>query len=155
MATMPGPGAGPGADVLMAWAEQSRRRAAEPDQASMRFAFYGRVSTEDWQDPVTSRARQQDQAAALVAGHGQIVAEFFDAGKSGTLPWTRRPQAADLVAALADPDRGWDAIVIGEYERAFYGSQHASMAPLFQHYGIQLWMPEVGARSGTARITSS
>ena len=38
----------------------------------MRFAFYGRVSTEDWQDPVTSPARQQDQAAALVAGHGRI-----------------------------------------------------------------------------------
>jgi hypothetical protein len=26
------------------------------------------------------------------------------------------------VAALADPDLRWDAIVIGEYERAFYGS---------------------------------
>ena len=80
----------------------------------MRFAFYGRVSTKDWQDPVTSRARQQDHAAALVAGPGQIVAEFFDVGESRTLPWTRRPQAADLVAALADPDRGWDAIVIGD-----------------------------------------
>jgi site-specific DNA recombinase len=29
---------------------------------------------------------------------------------------------------------------------AFYGSQYASMAPLFEHYGIQLWMPEVGGR---------
>ena len=29
------------------------------------------------------------------------------------------PQAGALVAALADPERGWDAIVIGEYERAF------------------------------------
>jgi len=36
--------------------------------------------------------------------------------------------------------------VIGEYERAFYGSQFASMAPLFEHYGIQLWTPEVGGR---------
>jgi len=51
-----------------------------------------------------------------------------------------------LVAALADPDRGWDAIVIGEYERAFYGAQYASMAPLFEHYGVALWMPEVGGR---------
>jgi site-specific DNA recombinase len=50
------------------------------------------------------------------------------------------------VAALADPDRGWDAIVIGEYERAFYGGQYFSMAPLFEHYGIQLWTPEVGGR---------
>jgi hypothetical protein len=36
--------------------------------------------------------------------------------------------------------------VIGEYERAFYSAQYASMAPLFEHYGIQLWMPEVGGR---------
>ena len=119
--------------MLVAWAEQSRRREAEPGDEGLRFAFYGRVSTEDWQDPVTSRARQQEQAAALVAGHGEVVAEFFDAGESRTLAWTRRPQAAALVAALADPDRGWDAIVIGEYERAFYGSQYASMAPLFAH----------------------
>jgi hypothetical protein len=32
------------------------------------------------------------------------------------------------------------------YERAFYGSQYASMAPLSEHYGIGLWMPEVGGR---------
>ena len=118
----------------------------KPDSGGLRFVFYGRVSTEDYQDPVTSRVRQRDQAGVLVAGHGQIVAEFFDVGQSRTLAWARRPQAAALVAELADPDRGWDAIVIGEYERAFYGSQFASMAPLFEHYGVQLWMPEVGGR---------
>ena len=138
---------GEGGDTLEAWAERTgaagQRR---PGRGGLRFAFYGRVSTEDWQDPVTSRARQRDQAAALVAGHGRIVAEFFDVGYSRTLAWARRPQAAALVAALADPDRGWDAVVIGEYERAFYGGQYASMAPLFEHYGIQLWTPEVGGR---------
>ncbi len=133
--------------MLVAWAEQSRR-AAEPGHGRLRFAFYGRVSTEDWQDPVTSRARQREQAAALVAGHGAVVAEFFDAGESRTLAWARRPQAAALVAALADPDRGWDAIVIGEYERAFYGGQYASMAPLFAHYGVKLWLPEAGGPVG-------
>ena len=56
------------------------------------------------------------------------------------------PQAAALVAQLADPDRGWDAVVIGEYERAFYGSQYAAMAPLPEHYGVQLWMPEAAGR---------
>src|ERR1700733_2312452 len=136
-----------GRDVLVRWAERTGwRRARVPERGGLRFAFYGRVSTEDWQDPVTSRARQREQAGVLVAGHGTIVAEFFDAGQSRTLPWARRPQAAALVAALADPDRGVDAIVIGEYERAFYASQYASMAPLFEHYGIQLWMPEVGGR---------
>jgi site-specific DNA recombinase len=142
------PRAGAGADLLSDWAKRTSPQAGERVHASLRFAFYGRVSTEDWQDPVTSRARQRDQASALVAGHGTIVAEFFDAGESRTLAWARRPQAAALVAALADPDRGWDAIVIGEYERAFYGGQYSSMAPLFQHYGIQLWMPEVGGPVG-------
>jgi len=108
--------------------------------------FYGRVSTEDYQDPVTSRVRQRDQAGALVAGHGRIVAEYFDMGQSRVLPWSRRPQAAALLAAMADPDRDFDAVVVGEYERAFYGDQYPAMAPLFGHYGIQLWTPEAGGR---------
>jgi len=132
--------------VLAAWVERAGRREEKRGNGGLRFVFYGRVSTEDWQDPVTSRARQREQAEALVRGYGQIVAEFFDVGESRTVAWARRPQAAALVAQLADPDRGWDAIVIGEYERAFYGSQYAAMAPLFEHYGVQLWMPEAGGR---------
>ena len=136
-----------GGDVLAVWAERTgRRQAAGRGRGLLRFAFYGRMSTEDHQDPVTSLARQREQAAALVAGLGQIVAVFFDIGQSRTLAWARRPQAAALVAALADPERGWDAIVIGEYERAFYGGQYSAMAPLFEHYGVQLWTPEVGGR---------
>ncbi len=66
-------------NVLASWTERSgRRRAAAPVRGGLRFAFYGRVSTEDYQDPVTSRARQLGQAQGLVAGHGQITAEFFD-----------------------------------------------------------------------------
>jgi len=47
---------------------------------------------------------------------------------------------------MADPDRGFDVIVIGEYERAFYGAQYSQVAPLYVHYGIQLWTPEAGGR---------
>ena len=116
-----GPGAG--GDVLASWAESlGRRQDGMRGRGCLRFAFYGRVSTEDWQDPVTSRARQLQQAVMLVTGQGVILAEFFDVGESRTLAWARRPQAAALVAQLADPDRGWDAVVIGEYERAFYGN---------------------------------
>ena len=136
-----------GRDDLVAWAARSGRpQTRGPVRGGLRFVFYGRVSTEDWQDPVTSRARQREQAEALVRGHGVIVAEFFDAGQSRTVAWGRRPEAAALVALLADPGRGWEAIVAGEYERAFYGSQYAAMAPLFEHYGVQLWMPEAGGR---------
>ena len=134
-------------DALAVWAERTgHRQAADHGRGLLRFAFYGRVSTEDRQDPVTSLARQREQAIALVAGRGHIAAEFLDIGQSRTLAWARRPQAAALVATLADPDRGWDAIVIGEYERAFYGGQYSAMAPLFEHYGVQLWTPEVGGR---------
>ncbi|HUC21331.1 MAG TPA: recombinase family protein [Streptosporangiaceae bacterium] len=136
---------------LLGWAERSAHRRAcivaeGPVPGRLRFVFYGRVSTEDWQDPAMSRVRQREQAGAVVRGHGQIVAEFFDIGLTRKLAWACRPQSAALVAHLADPHRGWDAIVIGEYERAFYGSQYAAMAPLFEHYGVQLWMPEVGGR---------
>ena len=132
-------------DYLLEWAQRSGRGPAAPlRRGGLRFAFYGRVSTEDWQDPVTSRARQRDQAGALIAGRGRILSEFFDAGESRVLPWARRLQAAALLAAMSDPGRGFDAIVVGEYERAFYGAQYAAMAPLFEHHGIQLWTPETG-----------
>src|ERR1700745_1007883 len=118
------PGAAPGGGRLGAWAQSSGfRRAEGTGRGGLRFAFYGRVSTEDWQDPVSSRARQPGQSGALVRGHGIIVAEFFDEGYSRTVAWGRRPQAAALIATLSDPGRGWDAIVIGEYERAFYRSR--------------------------------
>jgi site-specific DNA recombinase len=73
-------------------------------------------------------------------------------GRPGHWRGARRPQAAALLAALADPDRRFDAIVIGEYERAFYGGQYTAMAPLFEHYGIQLWTQRSAARS-TSRLT--
>jgi DNA invertase Pin-like site-specific DNA recombinase len=111
---------------------------------ALRFGFYGRVSTEDQQDPEASRNWQMARAQALIEPHGQIVAHFFDIGQSRSLPWKRRPQAALLLEALKDPDRGFDAVVIGEPHRAFYGNQFGLTFPLFEHYGIQLWVPEVG-----------
>ncbi|MEO3763937.1 recombinase family protein [Streptomyces sp. B5E4] len=129
-------------DALGTWAN---RRAVEPGLPDrLRFAFYGRVSTEDYQDPETSRGWQLLRAQALVAGHGRVTAEFLDVGHSRVLPWPRRPEAARLIDALADPDRTFDAVVIGSSERAFHGSQFAAMAPLFEHHGVRLWLPELG-----------
>src|SRR6266536_55027 len=109
------------------------------------FAFKGRVSTEDNQDPDASRNWQISRSRALIepAG-GIIVAEYFDIGQSRSLPWARRPRAAQLLADLADPGRGFDAVVIGEPQRAFYGSQYSLTMPVFTHYGVELWVPEVG-----------
>jgi hypothetical protein len=58
-----------------------------------RFAFYGRISTDGYQDPASSRQWQYDQAVRLRAGHGPVVAEYFDVGYSRCLPWHHRPHA--------------------------------------------------------------
>lgn len=113
----------------------------------MRFAFYGRVSTEDQQDPTSSKQWQLSRASSLIEPHGGIVvAEFFDIGKSRSLPWKRRPEALALLEAFKRPDRGFDAVVIGEPARAFYGGQFGLTFPVFTHYDVELWVPEVGGK---------
>ncbi|WP_220479591.1 recombinase family protein [Halosaccharopolyspora lacisalsi] len=102
------------------------------------------MSTEDQQDPETSRNWQRTRAQALIEAHGQIVVEYFDIGHSRSLPWKRRSEATRLLDALKDPDRGFDAVVIGEPQRAFYGNQYSLTFPVFDHYGVGLWVPEVG-----------
>jgi site-specific DNA recombinase len=111
----------------------------------IRFAFAGRCSTEDLQDPEASRNWQLTRARALIepAG-GQIVTEYFDVGHSRSLPWQRRPHANQLLQALRDPNRGFDAVVIGEPQRTFYGNQFGNTFPVFVHFRIPLWVPEVG-----------
>jgi site-specific DNA recombinase len=90
----------------MAWAARSGLPESRgPVRGELRFVFYGRVSTDDWQDSVTARARQRQQAAALVRGHGVVAAEFFVIGQSRTVACGRRTEAAALVAQLAAPDR--------------------------------------------------
>ena len=117
----------------------------DPAVPARRFGFLGRVSTEDNQDPEASYNWQKSRSRALIepAG-GIIVADYFDIGQSRSLPWKRRPRAAQLLADLADPDRGFDAVVIGEPQRAFYGNQYSLVMPVFTHYGVELWVPEVG-----------
>jgi site-specific DNA recombinase len=111
----------------------------------IKFAFYGRVSTEDQQDPESSRAWQLTRSRALIDSRGgEIVTEFFDVDKSRSIPWPRRPAATALLAELKNPNREFDAVVVGEPHRAFYGNQYGLTFPIFEHYGVPLWVPEVG-----------
>ncbi len=110
----------------------------------MRFAFYGRTSTAEYQDPVTSRAWQREVAAALVAGHGTIMAEFFDVGCSRRVSWERRPEAAALLKQAQGVYRFFDAVVVGEFERAFTDRQFEQVAQLLSRHGIRVWLPEAG-----------
>lgn len=111
----------------------------------MRFAFYGRVSTEDQQDPEASRGWQIRRAQTLIEPYGgTIVEQYFDIGQSRSLPGKRRPESARLLADVATPTRWFEAIVIGEPQRAFYGNQFGLTFPVLPHYGVGLWVPEVG-----------
>jgi DNA invertase Pin-like site-specific DNA recombinase len=110
--------------------------------AGARFAFYGRMSTNDFQDPVTSRAWQRAVADELIAGSGEVVVEFFDEGWSRRWSWSDRPAAAALLAAAERRDRDFDAVVVGEYERAFYGDQFREVVARLNAVGVQVWLPE-------------
>ncbi|MCU7729382.1 recombinase family protein [Actinoplanes sp. KI2] len=88
-----------------------------------------------------------DEAAGrVVAGRGRIVVEFFDVGVSRSVPWPRRAQAAALLAAAADPDRCFDAVVVGEFERAFAGDEAPVLIALLESFGVQVWLPEARGR---------
>jgi DNA invertase Pin-like site-specific DNA recombinase len=114
------------------------------EQVGLRFAFYGRMSTSEFQDVVTSRAWQRSVSEELVQGLGAIVVEFFDEGCSRRWSWSDRPAASALLAAAEDPDRGFDAVVVGEYERAFYGDQFRQVVARLNAVGVQVWLPEAG-----------
>jgi len=111
----------------------------------MDLAFYGRVSTEDAQDPEASREWQIRRALDCVRSLGHAVSvEFFDIGQSRSIPWKRRPQAAELLAEAARADRRFDGVVVGEPQRAFYGNQFSLTFPLLTHHGVSLFIPDVG-----------
>jgi site-specific DNA recombinase len=104
-----------------------------------------RRGTRDQQDPESSRSWQLTPSRALIeARDGAIVAVYFDVDKSRSIPWQRRPRATALLAELKNPNREFDAVVIGEPYRAFYGNQYGLTFPIFEHYGVPLWVPEVG-----------
>jgi hypothetical protein len=46
--------------------------------------------------------------------------------------------------SFKQPQRGFSGVVIGEPQRAFYGNQFGLTFPVFVHYGVELWVPEVG-----------
>jgi len=136
-----------GGDGLVAWAARSGRpQTGGTGRGGLRFVFYGRVSTEDWQDPVTSRARQREQAGALVRGTGRSWRSSSTLGRAGR--WR-----GDGARKPPGWSRSW-RIPAGAGTRSWWGSMSGRSTGastrrwrrLFEHYGVQLWMPEAGGR---------
>ncbi|GAA4610262.1 hypothetical protein GCM10023107_95940 [Actinoplanes octamycinicus] len=144
-------------DLFAVWVDgpagpsRLRGRAASQAASEVRFAFYGRISTEGYQDPVSSRRWQSEIAEFMTHGHGRIGVEFFDVGCSRSLSWHDRPAAAELLAEALRPDRRFDAVVIGEYERAFAGRQALQVIPYLHAQGVAVWLPGVRWSGGFGR----
>lgn len=52
----------------------------------LRFSFYGRMSTIEFQDRTTSLGWRREVAEETIREHGVIVEEYFDEGCSRRLP---------------------------------------------------------------------
>lgn len=112
-----------------------------------RLILYARTSTDDNQSPEDSKRWQISLGTGLVAGRGEITTVVHDTDVSRALPWDRRPQASRLLAEMANPNRGWDGIVIGEPQRAFGNAvQYQTVAAAMEYHGVSLWVPEVGGQ---------
>ena len=110
--------------------------------ARIRFALYGRISTKGYQDRASSLKWQRDNALLLITAS----APSWPSLRRRLLPhhpWPRRPEAAALLDGRGTPDRAFDAVVIGEYERAFAGRQAPQIIAQLRAYGVTLWLPEL------------
>jgi DNA invertase Pin-like site-specific DNA recombinase len=128
-------------------ASVASRKAAAAPRSGLRLALYARCSTEDLQSPEDSLQWQMRAATALIQRidpEAAIVATYFDVGESRSLPWRRRTQAQRLLGDLDDPARPWDAIVVGEGKRCWFASQFSEVAPVLEHRGVRLFVPELG-----------
>ena len=125
-----------------------KRNSARGDRlAAFGPRLYARVSTEDRQSPADSIAWQRSIAAALIETSRRAHRRRVPRRRGFTIiAVVAPPRGRTLLADCARRDRGFDAIVIGEPQRAFAGSQYGLTAPLLWHHGVELWVPEVGGR---------
>ena len=78
---------------------------------------------------------------------GTIVEVVHDIGESRSVPWKRRPAASALLDRVRQGHHGFDAIVVGEVQRAFGNIEQAmTTLPLLTHFGVGFWAPELGGR---------
>ncbi|AXX31911.1 Site-specific recombinase [Actinosynnema pretiosum subsp. pretiosum] len=109
----------------------------------LRFLFYGRASTCEHQDPRTSLAWQLDVSRGVIGGRGTVERQYFEVGCSRQVPLHRRPQMKALLCHIAARPGEVDAVVVGEFERAFFDTaQVRALRAVLREYGVQLWLPE-------------
>jgi site-specific DNA recombinase len=108
----------------------------------LRFAWLGRVSTDDRQDPTLSLPRQLHTSRAALPEQSAIVAHFYDiesgrkeldergrgsAHEKFDIPISRDGGIHDLLSEARSPDRRFDAVMCESIERvarrAYFGTK--------------------------------
>lgn len=107
-------------------------RTLERTNPDLRFAWWGRVSTDDQQDPTLSLPRQLHNSRAAMPSDAAIVAHFYDvesgrkdlslrgrgsAHEQFAIPIPRDGGIQDLLREAADPSRRFDAVICESIER--------------------------------------
>jgi hypothetical protein len=119
--------------------------------SDLRFAFVGRVSTEEMQEPEASRTRQVAKARSILPVGAEIVATYLDIGDTRALPWARRIETGRLLTELRAGTNAWNATVVGEFTRAFGAPiQYSTIFPLLQHFRVELAAGD--RRAGRLRV---
>ncbi len=113
----------------------------------IRFAFYGRLSTDDRQDVTLARPSQYEACERKVAGLGTITAEFFDQ-ESGS--HADRPELNALIYEARDANtRRFDRVVCFQTSRL---SRDRVDAGLFERDLRRLGVPIVYVNGGDSEI---
>ena len=113
---------------------------------ALKFAFYAQAISETGRRAVRPIHEQQlADATTCVQRHGgQIVADYFDVYPDGRRSWDHRREARQLLLAIQDEQRGFDAIIIAHTATALTTIiQYDDLIALCRQYSVQLWLPEI------------
>ena len=120
----------------------------QADSHQKRFVFYGRTDTPmpaRSDEATRERQRQLSIATRLVDERGgAIVLTLFDSTSDRFASWKYRPHAGRLLRAITAPQRGFDAIVVGDTLITMSASDFDYLADLCSMHGVELWCPEIG-----------
>ena len=138
-----------GADLLVGWLAGVGGRERRPcdrrtlvGAEGLRFAFMGgcprpTIRTERRRGSGSGTARRTSSPGTARSSRSSSMSGFLAGGAGRT---DRRPPRCSQAAT----DRGFDAIVVGEYERAFCGSQLTELVSVLNDHDVRVWLPEAG-----------